>query len=187
MPTMFGQSSRSYNRRSSISNIAVVTPSRPVPYVPDPPSPRYHHGRRVVDVDVVNRSPDNYTYSPHSPRTLPRLTLRNVPSSPASSVSSFDDHDTRGQLAYYYQRQLTHRPTSGYGEENYQLALVPTGNREIVRSHPCGAYFVERAPAPERKKSTKKVTEPTVVERKQTMMLRDEKGNWTKVRRVIRS
>lgn len=175
---MFGQSSHKYNRRSNII---------PVPYAPEPPSPRYHHGRRVVDVDVVERSPDNYTYSPHSPRTLPRLMLRDTPASPTSSVSSFDEHDTQGQLAYYYQRQLAHHPRPRYEEENYQLALVPAGNREVVRSHPCGAYFVERAPAPERKKSTKKVTEAKVVERKQTLMLRDEKGNWTKVRRVIRS
>lgn len=185
-----------YTSRSGIE----VVPS--APHVPDAPSSRYSNlsqrssftrERRIVDVDVVNRSPEHYSYRPESPRTYPRLLQRDTPSPLSSStVSTVDDDETPAQLAHYYQRQLVHRPRSRYDQDRYELALVPAGSRELVRPHPSGALIIEREPAPERKptqlirEEKNKRLEPKVIERKQTLMLRDEKGNWTKVRRVIR-
>lgn len=186
----FGQPSRgSATRRPTVQ---IVTP---LPHVPDPPSPRYQHSqaRRVLDIDVVDRSPDDYR--PSTPRILipHRSPLSTRSASPVSSIGATVGNNY-SHRQYYSNRQLVHQPRPSYYEEEYnnrQLALIPSNegrSNEIVRSHSSGAYVIERVPTPTRGKSLKKtITEPRVVERKQTLMLRDEKGNWTKVRRVIKS
>lgn len=160
---------------SSSSSLSLSRPygytTVPVPYAPEPPSPNYARRRspsftrerRVIEAEIVTRSPDEYSI------------------------------DTQAELAQYYRRQIqaqrepqrqlvevarapkpsSHRtkllPPAPQRQERYELALVPVQYREQ-------AVIVERSPR----------EQPVVVERKQTIMMKDDQGRWCKVRKVVR-
>lgn len=171
---IFTDISQTSSPTSSSSSLSLSRPySAVTPYAPEPPSPNYHNHRRsgsftrerrVIEANIVTRSPDHYPKSP-----------------------SHYSMDTQDELAHYYQRRLiatrepqrqievarpartsSHRTTSP--TQKYELALVPVQYRDAI--------VEERAPYVKAK--------PVVVEKKQTVMIRDDRGRWCKVRTVVR-
>lgn len=168
---IFTDVSQTSSPTSSSSSLSLRPYSAVTPYAPEPPSPNYHshrrsgnftRERRVVEANIVTRSPDHYPESP-----------------------SHYSLDTQAELAHYYRGQLvaSREPqrqievarsprTSSPRTQKYELALVPVQHRDAI--------VVERAPAPYVK------AKPVVVEKKQTLMMRDDRGRWCKVRTVVR-
>lgn len=175
---IFTDISQTSSPTSSSSSLSLSRPySAVTPYAPEPPSPNYHshrhsgnynRERRVIEANIVTRSPDHYPESP-----------------------SHYSLDTQAELAHYYRGQLvSHREPQRQIEvarparasshrtkslalqpaQKYELALVPVQYRDAI--------VVERAPYVKAK--------PVVVEKKQTVMIRDDRGRWCKVRTVVR-
>ena len=141
---------RSNSPASSSSSLSSSRPHTAIPYVPEPPSPSYrlprsssfHRERRMIEANIVTRSPDHYPAVPSHFTMVHREPQRQI-------------------------EMARSRPSSH--QERYELALVPVQHRDR-------AIIVERSPR----------VKPVVVERKETIMIKDDQGRWCKVRRVVR-
>lgn len=82
-----------------------------------------------------------------------------------------------------------HRPRS-----RNELSLIPVGSRDITTRD--GVYIIDRDPvSPYQPKPKKKQAreerhahfETKVIEHKQTAYMRDSKGQWVRIRRVLKA